>query len=310
MKKIFTLVAMAMMAVGVNAQSTEDITSKFNYFWGQGESISNQDGNVVYNAAAWGGLAAWFGVSETQGSDLSAWDRIVVEFAEPITCSAVIKGLDPTSNAATEGNANAGSTSIEAPLGEKGKNISQFALQFENACTVVITKIYLANDAPTESSVLWEGECAFGNWANGASIDAAKFANIAEGDGLLFTFTTDESNPNTWWQIKTNCKDVPLTSNATELNEWDVVSFSQGATSYKITLNATDVANLKEAGLYVGGYYLILTKVEQVKTVTGINTVAKTAAVQNGARYNLAGQLVDEGYKGLVIMNGKKVVIK
>ena len=33
-------------------------------------------------------------------------------------------------------------------------------------------------------------------------------------------------------------------------------------------------------------------------------------AAQNGAIYNLAGQVVNKGYKGLVIMNGRKVVMK
>lgn len=310
MKKIFTLVAMALMAVGVNAQSTEDIMSRFNYVWNGAESVTLQDGTLVYEAKAWGGLAAWFGVSDTQGSDLSSWDKIVLEFSEPLPCYAQIISLDPSTTTITMGSANTGATSVEAPLGEKAVNISQFALQLENAAKVVITKIYLANDAPTESSVLWEGECAFGNWENGASIDAAKFANIAEGDALLFTYTIDATNPNTWWQIKTDCGGSPLTSNASELNEYGVVNVPQTSTSYKITLNATDAANLKQSGLYVGGYYLILTKVEQVKTVTAINPASKVAAAQNGVRYNLAGQQVDEGYKGLVIMNGKKVVIK
>lgn len=31
---------------------------------------------------------------------------------------------------------------------------------------------------------------------------------------------------------------------------------------------------------------------------------------QNGVRYNLAGQKVSDSYKGLVIMNGKKAVMK
>ena len=44
-------------------------------------------------------------------------------------------------------------------------------------------------------------------------------------------------------------------------------------------------------------------------TVTAIST-AKVAAQETGVRYNLAGQKVVEGYKGLVIMNGKKVVLK
>ena len=42
---------------------------------------------------------------------------------------------------------------------------------------------------------------------------------------------------------------------------------------------------------------------------TGISTV-KTVRVDDGAIYNLAGQKVDNSYKGLVIKNGKKVINK
>lgn len=46
---------------------------------------------------------------------------------------------------------------------------------------------------------------------------------------------------------------------------------------------------------------------EDVTSVEAVKTVAEKA---NGARYNLAGQKVDSVYKGVVIQNGKKVVIK
>ena len=42
---------------------------------------------------------------------------------------------------------------------------------------------------------------------------------------------------------------------------------------------------------------------------TGISTV-KTVRVADGAIYNLAGQKVDKSYKGVVIMNGKKMIQK
>ena len=43
--------------------------------------------------------------------------------------------------------------------------------------------------------------------------------------------------------------------------------------------------------------------------ISGITGV-KAAVKADGAIYNLAGQKVDKSYKGLVIMNGKKVVLK
>ena len=44
-------------------------------------------------------------------------------------------------------------------------------------------------------------------------------------------------------------------------------------------------------------------------TSTGINNI-KVAENANDAIFNLAGQKVANNYKGLVIMNGKKVVMK
>lgn len=43
---------------------------------------------------------------------------------------------------------------------------------------------------------------------------------------------------------------------------------------------------------------------------SGINGVTNDNIVKNGARYNLAGQRVNNSYKGIVIENGKKFVVK
>jgi hypothetical protein len=44
-------------------------------------------------------------------------------------------------------------------------------------------------------------------------------------------------------------------------------------------------------------------------TTTGINTI-NADKTENGVRYNLAGQKVNNGFKGVVIMNGKKMLQK
>ena len=54
---------------------------------------------------------------------------------------------------------------------------------------------------------------------------------------------------------------------------------------------------------------LFITKLEITSGSTGINTV-KTVRIADGAIYNLAGQKVDKSYKGVVIMNGKKMIQK
>lgn len=45
-------------------------------------------------------------------------------------------------------------------------------------------------------------------------------------------------------------------------------------------------------------------------STTGITSVKNEAAGNNAPMYNLAGQLVDKGFKGIVIKNGKKIVLK
>jgi hypothetical protein len=59
----------------------------------------------------------------------------------------------------------------------------------------------------------------------------------------------------------------------------------------------------------VEGIYFGTEAAYNAAVATGIQGV-KTVKAQSSAIYNLAGQRVDANYKGVVIMNGKKVVIK
>ena len=49
---------------------------------------------------------------------------------------------------------------------------------------------------------------------------------------------------------------------------------------------------------------------KMVEGATGINNIQTTTAVKNNVMYNIAGQRVNKDYKGLVIMNGKKMIVK
>ena len=69
-----------------------------------------------------------------------------------------------------------------------------------------------------------------------------------------------------------------------------------------------EIANDCDVIVYnTNGCHIYTIKVEA--GTTSINTV-KTTAQKNDAIYNLAGQKVGKDYKGIVIMNGKKVVLK
>lgn len=67
---------------------------------------------------------------------------------------------------------------------------------------------------------------------------------------------------------------------------------------------ATKAASAMETTMNVTAMYLAVDE-----PTTGINKIP-VKVVNNGVRYNLAGQKVDKSYKGLVIENGKKFIQK
>ena len=186
---------------------------------------------------------------------------------------------------------------------ENLKSGSEVEIQGMN---VVVSKVELESSVETKSTAIWEGECSFGDWENGFSIAAEKFANVNAGDVIEFIYTTDDSNPNTWWQFKTilNGTETVLEGNNADLNTWDCATVAIGSTTYKIVLTENDVTGLKEKGMYVNGYYNIVTKVNLIQPVsTAISNTLAPAKAENNVRYNLLG--VKNG-NGVYIMNGKK----
>jgi hypothetical protein len=55
--------------------------------------------------------------------------------------------------------------------------------------------------------------------------------------------------------------------------------------------------------------HLVITRAE-VLDATAISTPRTTVDSQSNIRYNLAGQRVGDDYKGLVIVNGKKMIVR
>lgn len=194
---------------------------------------------------------------------------------------------------------------------EQFKGATSFFVQ---GMCVVVSKVELESAVATTSTQIWSGECVFGNWAEGFNVPAEKFADASAGDILEFVYTTDTNTKETWWQFKTifSGTEETLSSNKSDLNEYGCASVASGSTSYKIVLNAEDVAKLKEKGMFVNGHYVIVTAVNLIQAAkdpsTGISNATILTPAKSTKIYNLAGQQVDASYKGVVIKNGKKFV--
>jgi len=96
---------------------------------------------------------------------------------------------------------------------------------------------------------------------------------LAVGDYMLY-------NDNTWWKNESG-------------DNYSV----KGMRAY-IKANTTNAAKLSTVRMVIDG------------TATAINGINSNANVNNAKLYNLAGQRVNNTYKGVVIVNGKKVILK
>ena len=133
------------------------------------------------------------------------------------------------------------------------------------------------------SLTMWEDELVYNGWGVSSTVDPKYFEVAQVGDIIYCTV-----------------KDVDIQATLAK----DETHF-EGKIA---TAEALDY--LQKNGLRFQGVGFTLTKVElKVPDPSGVNTINVVKA-DNGAIYNVAGQKVNAGYKGLVIMNGKKFVNK
>ena len=113
-----------------------DMTNRFTYCWNESESVTSENGVLVYKGVQWGGVACWLG-----SADWSEYAKLVFEFAEPtpIATQIFIQG-----NEDVKAWVNAGAESAECVLeGHDVSAVSQIALQAADAGIVKISRIYL-----------------------------------------------------------------------------------------------------------------------------------------------------------------------
>jgi len=264
------IATMVLCACGSNPTGSNDsldITSKFNSTWNVNESLTtDDDGIITFEAVTWGGMAASFAENNTP-ADWSSYEAIVFDFAEPTAVETQIK---VTEKVVTRGKK--GMTSLTCYLGGQDVTaIDQVALQAAEPGTIKVKRVYLVPASDNWfSRTIWEGDCVFGDWKDGFSIEPDKFAAATVGDRLEFIYTTDVSNPFiSYWQFKTVYRDTDntLEGNSYELNDWGCAMVGQGSENFRITLTEKDVINLKEKGMFTNGYFCCVKQVNLLHKV-------------------------------------------
>lgn len=147
---------------------------------------------------------------------------------------------------------------------------------------------------------MWEGELVYDGWGVSSTVDS-KYFEVAQVGDIIYCSVKDvtaDYNPIFKYQDWSDFTDIQATLAKDETHFEGKIA----------TAEALDY--LQKNGLRFQGVGFTLTKVElKVPDPSGVNTINVVKA-DNGAIYNVAGQKVNAGYKGLVIKNGKKFVNK
>lgn len=150
------------------------------------------------------------------------------------------------------------------------------------------------------SLTMWEDELVYNGWGVSSTVDP-KYFEVAQVGDIIYCSVKDvtaDYNPIFKYQDWSDFTDIQATLDKDETHFEGKIA----------TAEALDY--LQKNGLRFQGVGFTLTKVElKVPDPSGVNTINVVKA-DNGAIYNVAGQKVNAGYKGLVIKNGKKFVNK
>ena len=328
MKKIFTLIAAAFLAL--SAQAASDLTLNPAETVSFGDWGFDNSGAPTLNFGNWAGGGGW--QFETA---LSQDDYCGVDIAfEATTETHVTFFIDYEGGAEQDIDVPTGSTAIKADFAFTG-GITKIGFKYgdweatanENGASITITSaVVKANSTGevTELSFAGLSEPAEGSegytkdadtqsitigqytWASFWSFDPAILSDDYE--KIVVTFA--EAVP---------VSGLTINAEVTDDASWCgsiLGSVTNGATKATAYFSALPGASITRVGFFLDwqaeSATVKIAKVELVKKPgddTGINTVATTQK-ENETIYTLSGQRVATPVKGINIINGKKIVIK
>ena len=211
-----------------------------------------------------------------------------------------------------------GSTVAKLPITQEMKDAiaaGGFAIHGHGFNVVKATLTTESGNEP-QGDVLWEGD-HFVSWhhADGNPnkewkfLNQATFAGLADGTTLYFLF---EANPIT--VDPANTDDQEYSAYKFDDGWWgalpgyDQVDF-ENDTVATLVVTAEIKALIAERGFAIHGHGFNVKKVS-LSPIDIPSALDNVAIKKDGIRYNLMGQIVDENYKGIIILNGRKMMVR
>ena len=352
MKKLFTLIVAAFMAVSVNAQTAQNL-----FFGGAGTNatIKTHDGSSLPElftcAQQYGAINLLGGKPSISGDEYKGLKVVFSDFKavgkEGVNIVVGVKAADystsykcdPIQYAGLSGD---GEMEVTFDAAFKGKNIDLLDLQgLAPGVEVSLKKVYLIkNDDSQEEvpfAITW-------GW-NKSVVGKAAYADptiVFPSQYSLITVSTDEDGTLATFDVNSGEKqeyivefEEPTTAGLNlgcntdvkdETVTWDAkialyFPVEPGSSKASCVISKDNVLAKTDKATKVINVFLQNTdskaqtvKIKSIKRVTttptGISKVENLEVAKDGKSFNLAGQQVGKNYKGVVIKNGKKMVIK
>lgn len=223
--------------------------------------------NTLTFKTAWGAIKKDF-----QSKPIAAYSEAVLVLEESCAQTVRLSATFTDGTAEQEYRIAVGST--EAKLRLNSPNVEYIRIaNWSNVATEVVLKIkelyLLENTGLAVSDTLFSGTQAHGSWVwnNRIVLPASVFQNAHTDAVLKVTYKLDVTNY-AYWQYKFVLNDGNnnvLTSNQEEINEtYKTLSLANGSNSYWMYMNASDVAALRQSGMYLTGYGDTTTTIELV----------------------------------------------
>ena len=310
MKKIFTFMVLSLMAM-TSAFAAETILWEGNWYvsWDLPEGDEHKEWKHLgqENFASYAeGTTVCFYLEQAEGAEYAKyeidkwnWDSLPGQAPTEFSVSTVAK-LPMT-------------TEVKAAIAEGG-----FAIHGHGFNVVKATLLDESNEnLEPQGDVLWEGD-HFVSWhykegdnEHAANrewkfLSQATFAGINEGVTLYFLMhanpiSIEGSDPYTaykfddgWWGALPGYE-----------NQVDFVN----DTVATLVVTAEIKAIVAQKGFAIHGHGFNVQKVS-LSPIEIPAAVDNVAIKNDGIRYNLMGQKVDENYKGIVILNGRKMIVR
>ena len=311
MKKIFTFMVLSLMAM-TSAIAAETLLWEGSWYvsWElpDGDEHKEWKGLVQENFASYAeGTTVCFYLEQAEGATYAqyklddwSWNLLPGQAQTDFSVSTVAK-LPMTAE-------------VKAAIAANG-----FAIHGHGFNVVKATLTDEAGEDPQpQGDVLWEGD-HFVSWhyADGnpnkewKEISQATFASLAEGSTLYILL---EANPIT--VDPTNTDDQEYSKYQLDNGWWgqlpgQVPTDFVNDTVATLPITAEVKADVAEKGGFaIHGHGFNVKKVSLAPIEITPTAVDNVAIKNDGIRYNLMGQKVDENYKGIIILNGRKMIVR